>query len=339
MSSCPLLEYLVMQMCYRLRTNKVNNNDINKNLKRFESPHNSWDHGDCSIEIDYVKVDVCPNWFNKPNLYFTNLKSLHLMNMCLWAIKSFDSSKFPSLEDLTLEDCYGFEEFKLSSCSIKRLTIIYPGEVIKATIDAPNILYFKYKGVYLQSSFFFTTTSHEWESYIHLCAFLAHLDDRGCSPSWLYGIDELVKGFRQSKISMHISESFKDRNMEEIVLLDISSFEQLAVVEKLTIDNATSMCLRDITQCLFRIIRPAYIVERVYKYDDEDIRQHIEFLRKKVVAWRESGTHFWQQDLEDVIMEGARPMLPENQHYYPKQVEIGFRLKWRETEMSPNSNI
>ncbi|KAL3642193.1 hypothetical protein CASFOL_013008 [Castilleja foliolosa] len=43
-----------------------------------------------------------------------------------------------------------------------------------------------------------------------------------------------------------------------------------------------------------------------------------------VVAWRESGTHFCQQDLEDVIMEGAHPMLPENRNYISKQVEIGF---------------
>ncbi|KAL3642190.1 hypothetical protein CASFOL_013005 [Castilleja foliolosa] len=57
-------------------------------------------------------------------------------------------------------------------------------------------------------------------------------------------------------------------------------------------------------QCLFRIIRPRYIVERLLVYDDEATRQHVESLRKMVVAWRESGTHFWQQDLEDVIMEG-----------------------------------
>ncbi|KAL3642179.1 hypothetical protein CASFOL_012994 [Castilleja foliolosa] len=227
--------------------------------------------------------------------------------MCLLAIKSFDSSKFPRLENLTLENCYGFEEFKLSSRSIKRIAIINPGEAIMATIDAPNILYFEFSTVYLQSSFSFTTTSHEWESYIHLC------HNRGCLSSWLYKINELVKGFRQSKISMHISQSFKDRNVKEIMPLDNSSFKELVVVEKLIIHNVSFFSFAAIMKCMFRIIRPRYIVEHLLVYDDEAIRQRVESLRKMVVAWRESGTHFCQQDLEDVIMEGARPMLPENE--------------------------
>ncbi|KAL3642109.1 hypothetical protein CASFOL_012924 [Castilleja foliolosa] len=345
MSSCPLVECLVLEMCKGLRSIKVNTNDNNKNLKHFEFLHNSSDLGYCSIKIDYVsnlekvKINVCPNWLDNSNLYFTNLKSLYLTSMCLSVVKSFDSSKFPCLEDLTLDDCYGFEEFNLSSCSIKRLSIIDPGKAIKATIDAPNILYFKYSSCYLHSSFSFTTTSHEWESHIHLYYFLVYPDDSDCSSSWLYKITELVKGLSQSKISMNLCQRFEERNMKEIMLLDNSSFKELVVVEKLTISLA-SISLAAIMQCLFLIIRPRYIVERLLVYDDEVIGQHVESLRKMVVAWRESGTHFWQQDLEDVITEGAKKVLHENQYYIREHVEIGLRLKWRETEMSHmSSNI
>ncbi|KAK6161612.1 hypothetical protein DH2020_004993 [Rehmannia glutinosa] len=204
MSSCPLIEYVHLDGCEGLETVKVNKAH---NLKGFYFNGYylmSKKEDGLSIEIDAPTIEsmsilCCPNWFHH-HKNFPYLKCLHLDYVPL-STKSFDSfsCNYPSLEELSLQYCHGFEEFQLSSRSIKHLAI-WVNRSIKAAIGATNILYFEFRSDFLPS-ITFTTTSSEWKSDIHLPNRSdIHID----ASSWFPKLNELLKALSHSEISLNI---------------------------------------------------------------------------------------------------------------------------------------
>ncbi|KAK6138612.1 hypothetical protein DH2020_027637 [Rehmannia glutinosa] len=197
-SSCHLIEYVILDRCEGLRTIKVNEN--HKYLKDFQLK----EVHDVSIEIDAPTLEtfkiVCNvKWFHQHN-YFPHLKSLYLYMVRL-SSKSFDffSCNFPCLEELRVYLCYGFKQFRLISRSIKHLGICGTEEQsIKATIDTPNIVEFEYEGD-IPRSLSFTTTFSEWKSKIYL------ITSHASSSSWFL---KLYDSLSQSEISLNLFQQY-----------------------------------------------------------------------------------------------------------------------------------
>ncbi|KAL3634951.1 hypothetical protein CASFOL_022005 [Castilleja foliolosa] len=258
-SSCPLIENLYLLLCSGLKSIKLHKHH---NIKDFG--YSTVDKINIEIEDPYTLesfhlVNYCPDWFfPHKNMDFLHLKYLKLHRVQLSA-ETFDnfSSFFPCLNELIINNCNGFNEFRLLSSSIKRLTIkmeLING--IKAFIDTPNILYFEYSddrnGVL--PSIKFTTTSNEWESKISLYCYLKR--SRKVTTSWLLNLNKLLKALSQSHITLNLFRNVCKK------LHTNDSYGGLCkpVVEHLKLSECSSSSFdAAILNCFFQICRPRYI--------------------------------------------------------------------------------
>ncbi|KAL3634377.1 hypothetical protein CASFOL_021431 [Castilleja foliolosa] len=326
--SCPLIENLNLISCTGLKSIKLHKRH---NIKYFdcyvddetvieiEDPH--------PLESVHIQQDS-PNWFLRhKNMQFPHLKSLDLWWVHLPA-KIFDnfSSFFPCLNELSLNKCNGLEdEFILSSSSIKRLTIeMNMGHMIKAFIDTPNILYFKYQG--FLPSIKFTTTSNEWKSEIFVSYKLVWSDKN--TTEWLLKLNKLLKALSQSHITLNLVLEFKKLHIND----SYGCFNKPVVVEHLILWERFPSSDPAILDCLFRICRPRYI--HMY-YCGNGLSNLAVFMSMLIPD--EIGCYFWLKDLEEVGIE-VRDEQAKEWHCVEStslralsfQKRIRFRLTWRE---------
>ncbi|KAL3642219.1 hypothetical protein CASFOL_013034 [Castilleja foliolosa] len=112
--------------------------------------------------------------------------------------------------------CYGFDEFKLSSRSIKNFKIEYDGFMmsLEAVIDAPSLVGFEYRGDDIPGSISFQATASEWKSKI-VVGFDMTVD--GIIASFFcLELYDILKALSKSKISLCITQNIEgNRNIEE----------------------------------------------------------------------------------------------------------------------------
>ncbi|CAA0833934.1 Unknown protein [Striga hermonthica] len=284
--SCPLIA-LELKECVGPRAIRIDKRA--RHLKRFECSVSYYVNGSPSLESDVpsleeINVGRCSNWYHDKKTYFPHLKSLIISSVRL-STESFGffSHNFPCLETLSLKFCYGFEEFELSSCSIKKFELSSHDVSLKrVVIDVPSIVMFKYGGR-APESFSFTTTSEKWKSDITLRHDLL-FDET--SPR-LGKVGQLLKAVSRSEISLDIRE--------------------------LMISSRLVSSLMDILFCICRprIIQRSLVVGPESKCKIRKGRNKTTKLMCKILGMEkgefESGRitrgHHWRQDLEKVIFE------------------------------------
>ncbi|KAL3642225.1 hypothetical protein CASFOL_013040 [Castilleja foliolosa] len=213
LSSCRLIETLVLRGCRGLRTIKL---DDRIRLKLFE-----FQRYDVLQTLDYPSIEInaptletltlvnSPSWFNLHKYLFPHLKSLYLEEIQLSSMSfdSFSSNFFPCLEELSLIYCDGFDEFNLSSRSIKNFIIMYEGKYpLKAVIDAPSLVRFEYFGDDIPESISFQATASEWKSRIDVWCDMTV--DGPVAYFWCFELYEFLKALGKSKISLCIIQNF-----------------------------------------------------------------------------------------------------------------------------------
>ncbi|KAK6161585.1 hypothetical protein DH2020_004966 [Rehmannia glutinosa] len=329
LSSCPLIENFSVFGCEGLRTIKVNKLR-NLNYFAFDHIYGLYKNNDISIEIDAptiktIRIVTCPNWLHH-HIHFPHLSCLFLDTVRL-SSKSFDffSCNLPSLEKFTVVNCYGFEEFHLSSRSIKHLSLLGIWEPIKATIDAPNILVFTYEA-YISTSICFAITSREWKSDITLSN---SADSDYNAASWFHKLSELLKSLSQSVISLKLTQGSRIFRQIE----DPPDIKPLVIEHLSLAGNYSSSSFKAFLNCLFRVCRPRNISQCWYldahngwkREEDKIIEFFVEILLIK--RYRRGLRHYmiWLQDLEEVSMD------ENGQEWHPGEgIKFRFRLKWRE---------
>ncbi|KAK6161592.1 hypothetical protein DH2020_004973 [Rehmannia glutinosa] len=304
LSSCPLIEYLVLSQCEGLKTIKVNKPH---NIKYFDfSDYLDYRADrDITIEVDIhvqtletIRIEGAPNWFQSHHhKYFPYLKSLYLDNL---------SSR--SIKDLIIE---GFDNS------------------IKVVIDVPNIVSFHYEGD-IPRSISFTTASSEWKSDIVVWSNVNFDYD---ASSWCLKLNELLKALSESEISLDIQHCMGNPRVEEppnLLVADntCDGFYEPVVVGHLhlSLSGHSFFSLSALMNNLFCICRPRVI--RQFWYADPENELETELNQVSAFVWnillkeRERRDYIWQHDLEEVCMEA----------FYDDEDrdEVNFRLKWTE---------
>ncbi|KAK6121512.1 hypothetical protein DH2020_044742 [Rehmannia glutinosa] len=270
-SSCHLIEDVVLFCCEGLKTIQVMHKH-HKYFKGFElwGRHSKGDDvNGISIEIgvptlETLKIVGCPNWYHQ-HKYFPCLMSLNLDNMRLsnWSFDFFSCNYLPNLKILTLNYCYGFEEFHLSSVSIKHLNIEGMKKSIKAVIDVPSMVKFDYHGD-IPSSIAFTATTfgYQWKSNICLCFYDVH------HSSWFLKLNKLLDVVSQSEISLHLFDNGLSDNRQNIEdVLDTTCdglYKPTVAVEQLKLalsGPSSSYSFSPVINNMFRICRPRNIIQ------------------------------------------------------------------------------
>ncbi|EYU30204.1 hypothetical protein ABFS82_05G051700 [Erythranthe guttata] len=328
LSSCPLIETMHVEKCGGLRNIKANNL---RRLKDFSfEGHN--DLEDCSIEIcpaslETIKINRGKISFDK-GAEFRNLVDLDLC-VVEWPLLSMFSCEFPSLKRLTLYDCYGLNEESSRWCRFPSLEFLkifdYCGfEEIQIVIDAPNILYFEYRGNCIPS-ISLVTNSRDWKSKIYLCE----------CPLSLLKLNELLKSLSQSKIFLMIDNPY--------LILD-NGYNKPVSVESLNLDCGCDLSyFSSFLNDVFCICRPRNIGYCNNDYGGS-VMQFVGFMWRILIE-RESDqlSQLVLQDLEEASME-IKEWYEEEWHRAPlseflinhvrcegPKCQSRFTLKWRET--------
>ncbi|KAL3634855.1 hypothetical protein CASFOL_021909 [Castilleja foliolosa] len=300
-SGCPLIENLYLSFCTGLKSIKFHKHH---NIKDFSS---SMTH-QIIIEIENTHA----------------LENVHA--------EMFDnfSSFFSCLNELIINNCNGLKEFRLLSSSIKRLTIkMGPRNRIKAFIDTPNILYFKYSsdGEGVLPSIKFTTTSNEWKSKISLSYKLKPLGKD--ATSWFLKLNKLLKALSESHITLNlIHDEYKKLYIND----SYGGFYKPVVVEHLKLWGCySSYFVPAILNCFFKIFRPRYI-----QMENGLAKFNLAEYISKLIPY-ETGCYFWLQDLEEVSIEVMDMKAKEWRclkgtilHALCSEKQIRFRLTWKE---------
>ncbi|KAL7110881.1 hypothetical protein ACP275_05G053700 [Erythranthe tilingii] len=317
-SSCPLIETMHVEESWGLRNIKANNL---RRLKDFSFEGNDEEDEPCSIEIypaslETIKVSFGNISFDK-GAEFRNLIDLDLCDVESSLVRLF-SCEFPSLRRLTLSDCDGVNEESSLDHSL---------------IDAPNILYFEYRGNFIPS-ISFVTISREWKSKIDLYE---------CSLS-LLKLDELLKSLSQSEISLMIDNT--DIIQENIPVQD-NGYNKPVLVESLNLNCGCGLSsFSSILNDVFCICRPRNIgycnddyegslmqfvgfmwrilIERESDHLSQSVFRDLEEASMKIKEWDEEEWH--RAPLSEFLINHGR----REGHFTPK-CQSRFSLKWRET--------
>ncbi|KAL7149617.1 hypothetical protein ABFS83_05G053300 [Erythranthe nasuta] len=343
LSSCPLIETMHVEECWGLRSIKANNL---RRLKDFSFEGNDEEDERCSIEIypaslETIKIRFVNISFDK-GAEFRNLIDLDLCDVESSLVRLF-SCEFPSLRRLTLSYCDGVnEESSLDRphlCrfpSLEFLKIVNSGgfEKIQIVIDAPNILYFEYRGNFIPS-ISFVTICREWKSKIDLYE---------CSLS-LLKLDELLKSLSQSEISLMIDNT--DIIRENIPVQDNGYNKPGVVVESLNLNCGCGLSsFSSILNDVFCICRPRNIgycnndyegslmqfvgfmwrilIERESDHLSQSVFRDLEEASMEIKEWNEEEWH--RAPLSEFLINHGR----REGHFTPK-CQSRFTLKWRET--------
>ncbi|CAA0833937.1 Unknown protein [Striga hermonthica] len=270
----------------------------------------------CSIKIDVPNLETV--FINGPwiwshrqsTLLFSRLTSLYLNNVIM-SSESIDLLSFgcPTLANLALHDCSGFEEFHLASDSVKFLTILTRKIPLKgAMICAPNILTFNFNaGIHqVPDTFSFTTTTSKmWHSNVFLSS--RQEDPDLDVNSWFLKLRRMLKALSGSQIYLttQINNGPLDVPCGAVDNSRLPNDKPPVVMENLTFSTSkcrTASWYSGFTNGLFRVCRPRSIWSGVY-LSQSDYRLS-EFQFNILLANMSLGTepYFWQHDLEHVYV-------------------------------------
>ncbi|CAA0833922.1 Putative F-box/FBD/LRR-repeat protein [Striga hermonthica] len=306
MSNCPMIEQLAIEACHGITTVEVHND----NLKHFEYRRSvTCYEGTIKIDapnIESIKIVGRSSWLHNGKT-FVCLKSL-LLEYVVLTQKDFDSFSvdFCCLEDLKIHFCRGFEEFQLSSRSIKRLHLAVDGPT-KAAIDLPNIRCFEllcddFPSITL------TTNSSEWRSLILL---KQQLITKSETSLFYVKLNELLRALNHSRIHLHM----RDFPLE--VLHGYGNFGEPAVIESLAVAYRHSCSsLEASLNYFFGRFRPRYIEQSVYPLS---VTKEYEDIMAEIYAYEEEANRLFFQwyaaraaeefGIEDEVMN--LPAVPE----------------------------
>ncbi|KAL3640911.1 hypothetical protein CASFOL_015879 [Castilleja foliolosa] len=219
------------------------------------------------------------------------------------SLNFFSFNHLPNLEYLHLYCCYGFTEFHLFSRSIKHLIIdnYLNDSFEKATIHAPSILYFKYRGSCILSISFTTTNDHEWKSEIDLS-----FEKVGADSSWFVKLNKLLSALSRSEISLTLCNCLMKEIEDSVDDDDTRLYRQPVMVENLKLCLRPAVLFRGfIHNILFRVCHPRNIAADKCIHNMEPEHKEVnEVLYEILIMEREVTGHcLWRQDLEDVRVE------------------------------------
>ncbi|XP_012846259.1 PREDICTED: F-box/FBD/LRR-repeat protein At5g53840-like [Erythranthe guttata] len=334
---CPLIENLCVEgLGIGLRT--INTNDL-RNLEEFTFTERL---GLCCrhFPVELCSIEIYPVSLRTININYGNImfrkeaNFLNLNDLFLQGVKSsldnLSFGKFPRLRRLTLLHCDGLKESRVF-------------------IDAPNILYFEYKGDFVPTVSFATNSFRDWKSEIHI----QHINDG--SPSWFLKLNKLLKSLSQSKISLSIYKHPNDE--KDIIQENIDPVHDKPVlVESLNLACGLSS-FPALVNGVFSICRSRNIGNYLKAWHDEFVESEyswrgweVEFVGYmwKILMERESGSkdepsRLLLRDLEEASMEIMKSIHgdeKEDEWYRAPLSECllnlsrsycRFALKWRDT--------
>ncbi|GER40554.1 F-box/RNI-like superfamily protein [Striga asiatica] len=310
---CPLLRRLVLNSCRELRNIRVSEAP---GLKHFVLNDFKIIEGR-SIEIDVPNLETVSIrgpwiWSHRQSAFlFSRLRSLYL-NSVILSSESFDLLSFrcPTLENLTLIECSGFEEFHLASDSVKFLSILTNKIPLKgAMICAPNIITINFTARIHQVPDTFsvaTTTSKKCSSRVFLSS--GEENPYFDVNSWFLKLRRLLKalsGFRISLI-LKMNSGCLDMPWGAVDSSRLLSDEPPVVIENLTFstsESRTASWHSGFTNGLFRVGRPRTIWSCAHlSQSDRNNHRLSEFQFNILLANMSLGTepYFWRHDLEQV---------------------------------------
>ncbi|CAA0833957.1 F-box/RNI-like/FBD-like domains-containing protein [Striga hermonthica] len=308
MLGCPLLRRLVLISCCELRNVRLRS----PGLKHFELRDYIKMEGR-SIEINAPNletVSIRGSWIwshRQSALLFSRLTSLSLYDVIL-SRESFDLLSFgcPTLASLTLCDCPGFEEFHLSSDSVKYLTIRTVKILLKGvTICAPNIFRFTLTACIPQvpdTFSFTTTTSKEWDSNVFLSS--SRDDDPDFDVNWWFlGLRRLIKPLSGSQISLSLR---MDGGPQDVPWSAVLGDEPPVVVRYMSFTTSkcrTTSWYLEFTNGLFRVCRPSCVCGDSLVSGSDGKYRLSEFQLNMLLANKNIKTepYFWCHDLEQLV--------------------------------------
>ncbi|GER40552.1 F-box/RNI-like superfamily protein [Striga asiatica] len=310
---CPMLRRLDLSSCWELRNVRLSEAP---GLKHFALTDFKIIEGR-SIEIDVPNLETVSIggpwiWSDRQSTFmFSRLTSLYLWNVIL-SSESIDMLSFrcPTLENLSLTDCSGFEEFHLASDSVMYLnisTIYIPLKGV--TICAPNIVRFNFTAGIPQvpdTFSFTTTTSKQWYSGIFL---YSYEEDPDFDVNWWFlELRRMLKALSGSQISLilHMDGGPLDMPWGAVDSSRLFSDEPPVVMENLKFSTSkcrTASWHSGFTNALFRVCRPRSIWSCTQlSQSDWNTHRLSEFQFNILLANMSLGTepYFWRHDLEQV---------------------------------------
>ncbi|KAL3812775.1 hypothetical protein ACJIZ3_014043 [Penstemon smallii] len=319
---CPFIENLRLIQCKGLRN--INLSEMHK--LRKVSVRDRKD--DLKIEFEERRVgSVLYGQVNVPKFRYLSSLILKDLNIDNTFFHEF-SHKFPCLGYLTLADCHGYRDVRISSHSLEHINLTCQYRKLKkACFDVPGIRKFKFIGINFPS-LSVTTASREWESDIKLSCLHDVL-----KVSWFRKLRNFLAQLSFSKISLSLE--FDNEECDAFVG-DVQGFP-IPVVENLMLKVATSVCY-SLLNGLFWSCRPKFITQ--CDGNDTQLREMnrrlLWLLRKRL---RQKDNQNCINDLEEAIPEFFEETLLKWQPFPPeaffiaskipeRRKQIRFRLTW-----------
>ncbi|KAL0388711.1 UNVERIFIED_CONTAM: hypothetical protein Sradi_2752900 [Sesamum radiatum] len=268
---------------------------------------------------------------------FYKLKCLLLERVTIDTLFFRDfSHKFPCLEDLSIQYCYGYKGIQISSRTIKSISMGQT-RMLRGKFDVPNIRKFSFSGSSIPS-LSFTTASRDWESDISLSCSRYHL-----GVPWFLELKKLLTKLSQSKISLNIWFLLEKR----IDCMGDNQGLPMPVVENLILSmNSRSAVGSALLDGLFWSFHPKVITLSWFPRSlNEPNNTLVELLCKKLILQESESSCSQNQsvldlhELEDVNVEIRedsrsewRPLpwkaLLDASTSLEKKKKVRFLLKW-----------
>ncbi|KAG8370091.1 hypothetical protein BUALT_Bualt14G0081500 [Buddleja alternifolia] len=185
-SSCPLIENLLLSECTRFRVNRIINVT---NYLILRSPFVEFRRENVGSVVD-GPINVSE---------FHKLKSLLLQKVIVDEHFFSDFSlKFPCLEDLSLHYCNGYKgRRQISSQSLKCISLTQT-KMLWVKFDVPNICKFTFSGTSFPRVSF-TSALKEWESHISILCDGNHL-----KASWFNELKRFLTKLTPSNVTLSL---------------------------------------------------------------------------------------------------------------------------------------
>ncbi|CAA0833343.1 Unknown protein [Striga hermonthica] len=319
--SCPLIK-LELSGCVGLRAIRIDKRA--RYLKRFEWSGSYNVNEPPSLEIDVpslekINIHDCSKWYHDKMTYFPHLKSLSLSSVRLSTESvGYFSHNFPCLGSLSLKNCYGFEEFELSSRSIKKfeLSSRYTNVPFnRVAIDVPSIVMFKFEGR-VPESFSFTTTSEKWKSDITLrTGTLFEETSQGLDK-----LCQMLKAVSGSEMSLHIGGL-------NLSTHSVSSF----------MDNLFFICRPRIIQRSLVDVGPdfRFLFDQLCNQPTKVMCKILGMEKGGFESGRITRGRQWRQDLEKVTYETS----DENEEEWHSVLERSWSKFWKALFPKDSKNV
>ncbi|XP_057773749.1 uncharacterized protein LOC130993046 [Salvia miltiorrhiza] len=181
-------------------------------------------------------------------------------------------SKFPSLKELVIWDCYGFKDIRICSKSVERISIglVEERSSYVTELDVPNMRKLEFEGLGW-SRLALKKARSEWESDIRLTCIEA-------SSRWFGWLDGFLESLRGSKISLCVKVKCDCRSY--------AKFEGLSrgvLVENLRVEGG-GVYIAGVVHMLFRICRPKVMIREYISASDPVYEFLLEMVCKRVIG-------------------------------------------------------